>query len=98
LQRAGNDLSALVEGAAYVGEIYSVGYEEALAQIHDYNRQQVGGIPALSFLLATRVIPNKMPDIRQEDASIILLRVIDHADLPECRIAGPRRKRSARQR
>ena len=58
-----------------------------LAQIHDYNRQQVGGIPALSFLLATRVIPNKMPDIRQEDASIILLRVIDHADLPNAQEA-----------
>ncbi len=82
LQQAGKDLSDLVEGAAYVGEIYSIGYEEALAQIHDYNRQQVGGIPALSFLLATRVIPGKTPDIRQEDASIILLRVIDHADLP----------------
>ncbi|MGD0791391.1 MAG: DUF87 domain-containing protein [Terriglobales bacterium] len=87
LQQAGNDLSALVEGAAYVGEIYSIGYEEALAQIHDYNRQQVGGIPALSFLLATRVIPGKTPDIRQEDASIILLRVIDHADLPNAQEA-----------
>ena len=87
LQQAGNELSALVEGAAYVGEIYSIGYEEALAQIHDYNRQQVGGIPALSFLLATRVIPGKTPDIRQEDASIILLRVIDHADLPNAQEA-----------
>jgi len=87
LQQAGDDLSALVEGAAYVGEIYSIGYEEALAQIHDYNRQQVGGIPALSFLLATRVIPGKTPDIRQEDASVILLRVIDHADLPNAQEA-----------
>lgn len=87
LQQAGNDLSDLVEGPAYVGEIYSIGYEEALAQIHDYNRQQVGGIPALSFLLATRVIPGKTPDIRQEDASIILLRVIDHADLPNAQEA-----------
>ncbi len=87
LQQAGNALSALVEGGAYVGEIYSIGYEEALAQIHDYNRQQVGGIPALSFLLATRVVPGKTPDIRQEDASIILLRVIDHADLPNAQEA-----------
>jgi len=87
LLRAGRDLSALVDGAAYVGEIYSIGYEEALVQIHDYNRQQVGGIPALSFLLATRVIPGMTPDIRQEDASVILLRVIDHADLPNAQEA-----------
>lgn len=87
LQNAGNDLSGLVEGAAYVGEIYSIGYEEALAQIHDYNRQQVGGIPALSFLLATRVIPGTAPDIRQEDSSVILLRVIDQADLPNAQEA-----------
>src|ERR1700678_489712 len=87
LQNAGKDLSELVEGTAYVGEIYSIGYEEALAQIHDYNRQQVGGIPALSFLLATRVIPGTTPDIRQEDSSVILLRVIDHADLPNAQEA-----------
>src|SRR5882762_1644398 len=82
LQAAGAELAALIEGEAYVGEIYSIGYEEALVQIHDYNRQQVGGIPALSFLLATRVIPATTPDVRKEDSSIVLLRVLDHADLP----------------
>ena len=82
LQTAGAELASLVEGGAYVGEIYSVGYEEALVQIHDYNRQQVGGIPALSFLVATRVIPGETPDVRKEDSSIILLRVLDQADLP----------------
>jgi hypothetical protein len=82
LQSAGAELASLVEGGAYVGEIYSIGYDEALVQIHDYNRQQVGGIPALSFLIATRVIPGAMPDVRKEDSSILLLRVLDHADLP----------------
>jgi DNA helicase HerA-like ATPase len=82
LQRAGVELASLVEGGAYVGEVYSIGYEEALVQIHDYNRQQVGGIPALSFLIATRVISGATPDVRKEDSSIVLLRVLDHADLP----------------
>src|SRR5713101_3996100 len=82
LQAAGADLAALVEAEAYVGEIYSIGYEEALVQIHDYNRQQVGGIPALSFLIATRIIPGTTPDVRKEDSSVVLLRVLDHADLP----------------
>jgi hypothetical protein len=82
LQAAGADLAALVEGDAYVGEVYSIGYDEALVQIHDYNRQHVGGIPALSFLIATRVIPGTTPDVRKEDSSVVLLRVLDHADLP----------------
>lgn len=87
LQAAGVDLAALVEAEAYVGEIYSIGYEEALVQIHDYNRQQVGGIPALSFLIATRVVPSTRPDVRTEDSSIVLLRVLDHADLPNAQEA-----------
>jgi DNA helicase HerA-like ATPase len=82
LRIAGADLAGLIEGDAYVGEIYSVGYEEALVQIHDYNRQQVGGIPALSFLLASRIVPGSTPDVRKEDSSIVLLRVLDQADLP----------------
>ncbi len=87
LQAAGADLAALVEADAYVGEIYSIGYAEALVQIHDFNRQQVGGIPALSFLIATRIIPGTKPDVRSEDSSIVLLRVLDHADLPNAQEA-----------
>lgn len=82
LKNAGLVLTNLVEDTAYVGEVYSLGYEDALVQIHDYHRQQVGGIPALSFLIATRINPTSLVDIRQEDASIVLLRVIDKADLP----------------
>ena len=75
-------LTALIDPAAYVGEVYSLGYEEALVQIHDFHRQQVGGIPALSFLIATRVSPEGDTDVRKEDSSVILLRVLDKADLP----------------
>ena len=35
-----------------------------------------------AFLIATRITPNGDVDVRQEDASVVLLRVLDHADLP----------------
>lgn len=79
---AGETLRGLVEANAYVGEVVSLGYSDAILQIHDFHRQQVGGIPALCFLLASRVNPQSTPDARAEDASVILLRVMDHADLP----------------
>ena len=79
---AGEMLRELIEADAYVGEVVSLGYNEAILQIHDFHRQQVGGIPALCFLLASRVNPQTTPDVRTEDASVILLRVMDHADLP----------------
>jgi hypothetical protein len=72
----------MVDADAYVGEVYSLGYETALVQVHDYHRQKVGGIPALSFLLATRIGGADAVDVRAEDSSVILLRVLDHADLP----------------
>jgi len=82
LASAAKILTSLIDETAYVGEVYSLGYEEALVQIHDYHRQTVGGIPALSFLIATRIAPSAQTDIRQEDASVILLRVLDKANLP----------------
>jgi DNA helicase HerA-like ATPase len=87
LKSAGTELATLVDANTYVGEVYSIGYEEALVQIHDFNRQQVGGIPALSFLIATRVVPGTTPDVRKEDSSVLLLRVLDHADLPNAQEA-----------
>jgi hypothetical protein len=87
LQGAAKLLLALVEPEAYVGEVFSLGYEQALVQIHDFYRRKVGGIPALSFLIATRIIPGQTVDVREEDASVILLRVTDHADLPNAQEA-----------
>ena len=87
LVAAGTNLVTLIESAAYVGEVFSIGYDEALVQIHDYNRRQVGGIPALSFLIATRVTPGSIPDVRKEDSSLMLLRVMDHVDLPNAQEA-----------
>ena len=75
-------LRELIPADGYVGEIYSLGYQEALVQIHDFHRRAVGGIPALSFLVATRIPPTGDIDVRIEDSSVVLLRVLDHADLP----------------
>lgn len=75
-------LGSLVQTEQYVGEVFSIGYETALVQIHDHHRQQVGGIPSLSFLIATRLDPEQAIDYTDEDASVILLRVMDAAPLP----------------
>ena len=75
-------LTDLFDAEAYVGEVFSLSYETALVQVHDFHRRQVGGIPALSFLVATRIDPMADFDTEDEDASIILLRVMDRADLP----------------
>lgn len=48
-------LGSLLQAEQYVGEVYSLGYETALVQIHDFHRREVGGIPGLSFLIATRL-------------------------------------------
>lgn len=72
----------IIQTDQYVGDVYSIGYESALVLIHDYYRKQVGGIPSLSFLIATRLNLSEPIDFRQEDASVILLRVMDSAPLP----------------
>ncbi|MEA5420229.1 DUF87 domain-containing protein [Spirulina sp. CCNP1310] len=70
------------EKGQYVGEVYSISYESALVLIHDHYRKKVGGIPSLSFLIATRIDPKSSIDYKKEDSSIILLRVMDAAPLP----------------
>lgn len=82
LAAASSLLVSLLDADAYVGEVFSLGYERALVQIHDFHRRRVGGIPALSFLVASRIQPGAQVDVREEDASVILLRVIDQCDLP----------------
>jgi hypothetical protein len=77
----------LIQAEQYVGAVYSISYETALVQIHDHYREKVGGIPSLSFLIATRIKPseeenNEIINYTLEDSSIILLRVMDAAQLP----------------
>jgi hypothetical protein len=75
----------LIQQDEYVGELYSINYETARVIIHDNERKKVGGIPSLSFLVATRVDPTNASDLdfKSEDASFILLRVMDSAPLPQ---------------
>ena len=79
----------LIQTNEYVGELYSINYETARVIIHDSERNKVGGIPSLSFLIATRIDPANTAgiDFKSEDASFILLRVMDSAALPQDREA-----------
>jgi hypothetical protein len=88
-------LNQLVQPGQYVGEVYSIGYETALVQIHDRHRQDVGGIPSLSFLVATRFQPGL--SFEDEEASVLLLRVMDAAALPTDAEAERVRVESARR-
>ena len=75
----------LIQENEYVGDLYSINYETARVLIHNFNRNKVGGIPSLCFLIATRFIPSQSENInyKDEDASFILLRVMDTAPLPQ---------------
>lgn len=79
----------LIQTSEQVGDLYSINYETARVIIHDSARQQVGGIPSLCFLIATRICPEESNvffnniDFRAEDSSFILLRVMDSAPLPQ---------------
>lgn len=82
IKKTNDLLGCLIQQGQYVGEVYSLGYENALVQIHDRHRQNVGGIPSLSFLIATRIRPSDPIDYAKEDASVLLLRVMDASPLP----------------
>lgn len=81
-KQARNHFGTLIQKEQYVGDVYSISYETALVQIHDYYRGQVGGIPSLCFLIATRVNPDTEIDFAKEDSCALLLRVMDAAPLP----------------
>ena len=74
----------LIQATELVGDLYSINYETARVIIHDYHREKVGGIPSLSFLIASRTDPSSsVIDFKVEDSSFILLRVMDSAPLPQ---------------
>src|SRR5574337_488967 len=76
-------LLPLIQPTQYVGDVYSISYESANVQIHDFYREKVGGIPSLCFLVASRIAPDiTAVDFKREESSIILLRVMDSAPLP----------------
>ena len=73
----------LIQPDQQIGDLYSINYETARVIVHDFARQKVGGIPSLSFLIATRVNLDAEIDFKAEDSSFILLRVMDSAPLPQ---------------
>lgn len=74
----------LIQPTQYVGDLYSINYETAKVIVTDFERKKVGGIPSLSFLIATRINPKADDiDFKAEDSSFILLRVMDSAPLPQ---------------
>jgi hypothetical protein len=75
--------SKLIQKEQLVGDLYSINYEEGKVLVHDFHRQKVGGIPSLSFLIATRINPDNDVNYNDEDSSIILLRVMDAAQIPQ---------------
>lgn len=77
-------IGKLLQHSQLVGDLFSMNYEKARVIIHDTFRHKVGGIPSLSFLIATRLDPTKCDsiDYKDEETSFILLRVIDSAPLP----------------
>jgi hypothetical protein len=82
-QEARDLLASLIQPEQYVGDLYSIGYESASVQINDTFRQKVGGIPSLCFLVATRINPiTETIDYKDEESSVILLRVMDSTPLP----------------
>ena len=76
-------LTSLINQNAYVGEVFSLSYETALVQVNDFHRQSVseGFRPSRSLSLRAliRIVASTS---KSEDASAILLRVTDRADLP----------------
>jgi hypothetical protein len=75
----------LIQEDQYIGDLYAANYEEAKVLVHDTYREKVGGIPSLCFLIATRVNLKEDIDYKTEDASIILLRVMDSTAIPQDR-------------
>jgi len=74
----------LIQPSEYVGELFSIDYETARIVIHDKQRKDVGGIPSLCFLIASRIDPKNIANLnyKEEDVSFILLRVMDSTPLP----------------
>jgi hypothetical protein len=86
-REASKIFSELIQPEQYLGDIFSINYEQSKVLIHDFYRNKVGGVPSLCFLIATRIKPNEQIDYREEDASVILLRVMDSTPIPQDRDA-----------
>ena len=81
----------LVHGLAgdlCIGELLNLNYSDATVLVHDYARNKVRGLPHGSFLVGTRIplgAGATPPDADDEDASLVLLRIVGEQILPNAR-------------
>ena len=75
-------LSTLVQKDQYVGETLKMDFRGVTIQVNDHFRRQVGGIPHLSYLVATRIKPDATFNPDHEESSVLLLRVLGSAPMP----------------
>lgn len=75
-------LATLIQNGQYVGETLKMDYREVVIQVNDFFRRKVGGIPHLSYLVASRIKPGEDFDPDVEDSSVLLLRVLGSAPMP----------------
>lgn len=82
-QQAKKLLGSLIQESQYTGETLRMDFRTVTVQVHDHMRGQVGGIPHLSYLVASRIKPWQS-DIKwiAEDSSVLLLRVLGAAPTP----------------
>lgn len=74
--------ACLLNPHSYVGDVYALTSDHALVQVHDFHRQQVGGIPPLCLLVATRLTNPTTADHSHPDSMLLVLRVIESVSLP----------------
>lgn len=79
---AGSRLSRLLDKSRICGDLINLDYGTAVVLVHDRLRANVGGVSKGCFLLASRIAPEARVDASSEDTSLILLRVLDKAPLP----------------
>ncbi|MEY9163544.1 hypothetical protein ABIE78_001663 [Sinorhizobium fredii] len=79
---AGKQLADLLNPDRICGDLISIDYSSATVLVHDRLRANVGGVSKGCFLVASRIEPGSSPDASSEDTSLILLRVLDKAPLP----------------
>jgi hypothetical protein len=76
-------LGSLVQKEQYLGETLRMDFRNVTVQVNDHHRKTVGGIPHLSYLVASRIQDWKQPiEWAEEDACVLLLRVLGAAPTP----------------
>lgn len=75
-------IKKLIPQADQVGDLLKIDYTECEILVHDHLRQRVGGLPLGSFLLASRLGYSEVNGPTDEDACLVLLRVVGQSRLP----------------